>query len=58
VRDLVPGAMFLSRFQISTHFVKLVERGINLEDEDVFYNYTNMFLMTRSHTGLTFRARK
>jgi hypothetical protein len=36
----------------------LFERGINLEAEDVFYNYTDTSLMTRSQIGLAFRARK
>jgi hypothetical protein len=48
VRDPTPGAMFSSRFQFSTIFVELVERGINLEVENVPYNYTNTTSMNRS----------
>jgi hypothetical protein len=39
MRDLAPSAMVSSRFQFSTSFVELVKKGINLEVENVFYNY-------------------
>jgi hypothetical protein len=48
VRDLALGTMLSSKFQFSTPFVELVEKGINLEVEDVLYNYINVTLMTRS----------
>jgi hypothetical protein len=41
MRYLALGIVFSLRFQFSTPSTKLVERGINHEVEDVFYNYTN-----------------
>jgi hypothetical protein len=46
MRDLALGTMFSLRFQFSTPFAEFVKRGINLEVEDVLYNYTNATLMT------------
>jgi hypothetical protein len=48
MRDPTPGAMFSSRFQFSSIFVELVEKGINLEAENVPYNYTNATSMRKS----------
>jgi hypothetical protein len=58
VKDPTLNAMLSSRFQFSAPFVELVERGINLETEDVFYNYTNVTSITKSHTGWAFMATK
>jgi len=58
VRDIVPGTMFSSRFQFFAPFVELVEKGINFETKDVFYNYTNVSSMTRSHIGWAFKVGK
>jgi hypothetical protein len=58
VKDPTPSAMFSSRFWLFGPSVKLVERGINLEHEDVIYNSTNATSMTRSQTGRAFRVVK
>jgi hypothetical protein len=50
--------MFFSKFQFFTPSTKLVERGINLETEDVLYNYTDVTSMTRSQTRQAFRVVK
>ncbi len=49
---------FSSRFQFSTPFTKLVERGINLEYEDVLYNQTDVTSITRSQIGQAFKTTK
>jgi hypothetical protein len=58
MKDLVVSAMLSLRFQFSTPFAKLVERGINLVVEDVFYNYIDATLMTTSHIGRVFKVVK
>jgi hypothetical protein len=58
MRDPTPSAVFSSRFQLSSPFIKLVGRGINLEAKDVLYNYTNATSMTRSQTGWAFKTVK
>jgi hypothetical protein len=58
VRDPTLGTMLSSRFQFFTPSTKLVERGINLEVEDVLYNYTDVTSTTRSHTRRAFKAMK
>jgi hypothetical protein len=50
--------MLSSRFSLSTPFVKLVERGINHEDEDMLYNYIDMTSMTKSQIGWAFKVVK
>jgi hypothetical protein len=58
MRDLALSTIFSSRFQFSTPFTELVEKGINHEVEDVLYNYTNGISMTKSQTRWAFKATK
>lgn len=58
MRDLALGTMFSLRFQFSTPFAKFVEKGINLEAKDVFYDYINATLMTCPRLDGLSRRRK
>jgi hypothetical protein len=58
MRDLALGVVFSLRFQFFPPSAKLVKKGINLEAEDVFYNYINVTLMTKSQTRRAFKAVK
>ncbi len=58
MKGLASSTMFSSRFQFSSLSIELVERGINLEAEDVFYNYIDVTSMTRSQTGQALRVAK
>jgi hypothetical protein len=46
MNDPTPCAVFSSRFQFSAPFAEFIKRGINLEAEDVLYNYTDATSMT------------
>jgi hypothetical protein len=39
--------MLSSQFQFFAPSVKLIKKGINLQAEDVLYNYTNVTSMTK-----------
>jgi hypothetical protein len=58
MKDPTLGIVFSLRFQFSTFSIELVERGINPEAKDVFYNYTDATSMTKPQTGQAFKARK
>jgi hypothetical protein len=58
MRDPTLGIVFSSKFQFSTPYAKLVEKGINPKVKDVLYNYTNATSMTRCQTGWAFRVAK
>jgi hypothetical protein len=48
MRDPALGTVFSSRFQFFAPSASLIERGINLEAEDVLYNYIDVISMTQS----------
>jgi hypothetical protein len=56
MRDPTLGIVLSSKFQLFAPSTELVERGINLEAEDVLYNYTNVTSMTRSQTRWVFKV--
>jgi hypothetical protein len=58
MKDLVVSTMLSLRLQFFAPYVELVKKGINLVAEDVFYNYTDVTLMTRSQTRQAFKVVK
>jgi hypothetical protein len=44
--------------EVSRNFVELINKGINLEAEDVLYNYINATFMTRSEIRRAFHVAK
>jgi hypothetical protein len=54
VKDLGKSSPQLSSFVFSLPFKDLLQKGVNVWNEDVLYNYTNVSSMSKSKSGKPF----